>query len=124
MSPANCVALTRYFFTEAERPSADLDSQLDHAGASVDHLVQRGLLPYQREALVCLASDVEAGYASSPSISFEKSFLLIAVNKGMFQIAAAEFHAFCYVRGKLHPRAWQKRRAEQFLFSRGQLLFE
>jgi GH24 family phage-related lysozyme (muramidase) len=42
----------------------------------------------------------------------------------MFQIASAEFHVFCYAEGKVQTRLWEKRKAEQYLFSRGHLLFE
>jgi len=116
--PAHCVALTRYFFTVTERPDAVLSVQLHRAERIVDRVVARPLLPTQREALICLVSDLE----SVPA--FEKSFLVTALNKGMFQIAAAEFPMFCYQDGKVQTRLWEKRRAEAFLFSRGKLLFD
>lgn len=121
--PAHCVTLTRYFYPPSERSDVVLFRQLKRAEQRVDQTIIRTLFPYQREALVCLVSDIVAGLASAP-VPFEKSFLVSALNKGMFQVAAAEFHIFCYVRGKVQTRAWEKRRAEQYLFSRGHLLFE
>lgn len=121
--PANCLALTRYFYTVAERPEVDLRRQIWEAEGIVDVTIVRPLRDFQREALLCLVSDLIVGFAASPSTSFEKSFLVTALNKGMFQIAAAEFHVFCYAQGKVQTRLWEKRKAEQYLFSRGCLLF-
>lgn len=123
MSLERCIKLSRYFFGQTERPNGVLENQIKQAEEVVGNLVTRPLLPFQREALVCLVSDIVGGYASSPSVMFQDSFLLKAVNKGMFQIATAEFAQFCYCDGALNARAWQKRKAEQLLFSRGQLLF-
>lgn len=123
--PPNCVVLTRYFYPLSERPDDRLCRQLQTAERRVDRFIVRPLLPYQREALLCLVSDLVSGLAQSPSpMAFERSFLVTALNKGMFQIAAAEFHIFCYAEGKIQTRLWQKRRAEQYLFNRGHLLFE
>jgi GH24 family phage-related lysozyme (muramidase) len=121
--PPNCVTLTRYFYPPAERPDLILAFQLSRAEKVVSQTVIRPLQPCQREALVCLVSDLVSGLVTS-RVAFEKSFLVTALNRGMFQIAAAEFHVFCYVDGKVQTRAWEKRRAEQYLFSRGHLLFE
>jgi len=85
--------------------------------------IVRTLQSFQHEALLCLVSDLVSGLAASPSTSFEKSFLVTTLNKGMFQIAAAEFHVFCYDKGKVQTRLWEKRRAEQYLFSQGRMLF-
>lgn len=122
--PPNCLALTRYFYPESERSDTMLRSQLQKAEVVIAHTIVRPLLAHQREALLCLVSDLLAGLATSPSVSFEKSFLVTALNKGMYQIAAAEFHVFCYAEGKVQTRLWEKRKAEQYLFSRGHLLFE
>jgi len=122
--PMNCVTLTRYFYSCEERSDGTLYRQLLRAERRVDRAIVRPLQPFQREALVCLVSDLVAGLAVSPSVTFEKSFLVKALNKGMFQIAAAEFHVFCYRDGKVQTRLWEKRRAEQYLFSRGHLLFD
>jgi len=122
--PDHCVSLTRYFYPPSERSDADLYRQLLRAEQRVHLSVLRPLHQYQREALVCLVSDIVAGLATSPSVSFEKSFLVTALNRGMFQIAAAEFQVFCYAEGKVHTRLWEKRQAEAYLFSRGHLLFE
>ena len=121
--PANCVALTRYFYPPSERSDEKLFGQLQRAEAAIDRVVTHPLQSHQREALLCLVSDLRAGLASSPVSTFEKSFLVKALNKGMFQIAAAEFHQFCYAEGKVQTRLWEKRKAEQYLFSRGELLF-
>jgi len=122
---AQCMTLTRYFYPPSERPDVILQAQLQEAEQVVDKLIVRPLLPHQREALLCLVSDVIAGLATAPPpVKLEKSFLVSALNKGMFQIAAAEFHVFCYAKGKVQTRLWQKRRAESFLFTTGQLLFE
>jgi lysozyme len=121
--PANCIALTRLFYPETERSDAVLRDQLLVAEQQVQYSVLRPLQSHQREALLCLVSDLVAGLANSPSISFERSFLVTALNRGMFQIAAAEFHVFCYAEGKVQTRLWEKRKAEQYLFSRGHLLF-
>ena len=120
----NCLALTRYFYTLAERPEPILKAQLREAEIVVSRTIMRPLQEHQREALLCLVSDLISGLAASPSVAFEKSFLVVALNKGMFQIAAAEFHVFCYADGKMQTKLWEKRRAEQYLFSRGHLLFE
>lgn len=115
--------LTRYFFTAYERPDDLLLKQLQRAKATVEELITASLQDHQIAALVCLVADTQAEIVSSPSSSFEKSPLVSAVNKGMFQIAAGEFYTFCYTRGKLNPRAWQKRKAEHLLFLTGRLLF-
>lgn len=122
--PANCVALTRYFYSFVERPEWMLIEHLQQAERVVSKTIIRPIQTYQREALLCLVSDIVSGLAASSTVSFEKSFLVTALNKGMFQIAAAEFHVFCYAGGKVQTRLWEKRKAEQYLFSRGHLLFE
>lgn len=121
--PANCITLTRYFYTAAERSDLQLIAQLQRAEAKVSQAIVHPLLSHQREALLCLVSDLVAGLAAAPSIKFDKSFLVKALNKGMFQIASAEFHLFCYAEGKVQTRLWEKRKAEQYLFNRGVLLF-
>jgi GH24 family phage-related lysozyme (muramidase) len=122
--PSNCLALTRYFYSPEERGDPLLLAQLRAAERKIARTIVRPLHPWQHEALLCLVSDLVAGLAVCPSVSFEKSFLVSALNKGMFQIAAAEFHAFCYAQGKVQARLWEKRRAERYLFTRGHLLFE
>lgn len=123
--PPNCVTLTRYFYPPAERPDVQLTAQLQAAETTVDYAIVRLLQAHQREALLCLVSDLLAGLSCPSSYKpFEKSFLVHALNKGMFQIAAAEFHVFCYADGKVQTRLWEKRKAESYLFSRGHLLFE
>ena len=121
--PANCVALTRYFYPETERSDIDLRRQIWEAEGVLDVTIVRPLQVHQREALLCLVSDLVAGLAKSPSGPFEKNFLVTALNRGMFQIAAAEFSVFCYAQGKVQTRLWEKRRAEAYLFARGHLLF-
>ena len=121
--PQNCVSLTRYFYSPSERTDAALNQQLLGAELRLRGVVSRPLQSHQHEALLCLVSDIVAGLAFSPSVSFEKSFLVVALNKGMFQIAAAEFHSFCYADGRVQPRVWEKRKAEAFLFTQGHLLF-
>ncbi len=118
-----CVTLTRYFYPIGERSDRDLATQLSQAESVIEALVSYPLAPHQTEALICLVSDLIAGLAESPSVSFEQSFLVKALNKGMLQIAASEFSIFCCVQGKLETRAWDKRRAEAFLFSQGTLWF-
>jgi GH24 family phage-related lysozyme (muramidase) len=115
-----CIKLTHYFFTSIERPDAILGNQLQEATKLVDGLVARPLVAFQRDALLCLLSDLLGGHVMG---KFPDSILLHALNRGMFQIAAGEFHSFCLVHGRPNQRAWQKRRCEQFLFSRGTLLF-
>ena len=122
--PPHCLALTRYFYPQEERSAAQLQIQLREAEQRIVKTIVRSLQPYQHEALLCLVSDLVAGLASSPNVVFEKSVLVTALNKGMFQIAAAEFHVFCYADGKVQTRLWEKRRAESYLFTRGLLLFE
>lgn len=119
---ADCLKLTRLFFTPAERSDAELILQLEHAATIVDSAIIQTLQSHQRNALLCLVSDLQAGYISIP-IPFEETLLARAVNRQMLQVAAAEFHAFCYLHGKASVRAWEKRRAEQYLFTRGQLVF-
>jgi GH24 family phage-related lysozyme (muramidase) len=120
--PAHCVTLTRYFYPPSERSDVVLARQLHRAEKVVSQVIVRSLQAHQREALLCLVSDVVAGLAAAP-VRFEKSFLVSAINKGMFQIASAEFHVFCYADGKVQTRLWEKRRAERYLFERGELLF-
>jgi GH24 family phage-related lysozyme (muramidase) len=116
--------LTRFFYGVEERPDAVLCEQLGEASKWVAQHVTVSLLDHQRSALVCLVSDVCAGLAEAPvKKPLEESFLLKVLNRAMFQIAAAEFYEFCYVAGRLNIRAWQKRRAEHRLFSRGTMLF-
>lgn len=122
--PVNCVTLTRYFYPLAERSAVELQAQLQAAETVVDLAIVRPLQPHQREALLCLVSDVLAGLCCCPFVQFERSFLVTALNKGMFQIAAGEFYSFCYADGKVQTRIWEKRKAEVYLFSRGHLLFE
>jgi GH24 family phage-related lysozyme (muramidase) len=121
---SNCVVLTRYFYTAAERSDADIASQLEQAAVIVDAWVTRPLLPFQKDALLCLVSDIVAGLASSPSTSFQYSFLVSAINRGMFHVAAAEFYTFSFVADVFDEKAWRKRQAEQYLFARGKLLFD
>jgi GH24 family phage-related lysozyme (muramidase) len=119
-----CVALTRMFYTPDDRPDDLLDAQLLHANETLMRLVTAPLATHQWQALACLVSDIEAGLSHDPNrTSFERSFLLWAVNKAMFSVACAEFHQFCYQHGKLEPRVWQKRRAETILFRDGTLIF-
>lgn len=119
--PHNCIVLTRYFYPVSERSDRDLWRQLMEAEVVVARAIKRPLQPHQREALLCLVSDLIAGRAVN---TFERSFLVTALNKGMLQIAAAEFYVFCYAEGKVQTRVWQKRKAETYLFERGQLLFD
>ena len=122
--PKHCVVLTRYFYPPSERPEILLRRQLEEAEHVIARIVIRPLQPHQHDALLCLVSDLVAGLSASSGIAFEKSFLVTALNKGMYQIAAAEFHAFCYADGRVQTRVWEKRRAESYLFSRGHLLFD
>jgi GH24 family phage-related lysozyme (muramidase) len=118
------LTLTRYFYPLSERSEEQLGKQLQQAEEVVSYNIVRPLLEHQREALLCLVSDIVAGLAAAPSGSFERSFLVTSINRGMFQIAAAEFHTFCYADGKAQTRLWEKRKAESYLFSRGHLLFD
>lgn len=123
-STQRCLTLTRYFYPASERSDVRVEAQLQEAAGVLGRTLVRPLLPHQRDALLCLVSDVVAGLAAAPTGGpFEKSFLVQVLNKGMFQIAAAEFHVFCYVHGKIHTRLWEKRRAETHLFTTGRMLF-
>ena len=118
-----CLAIIRFFSSSKTRPDTLAIEQAQKAKQTVLRLTTKPLKPNQLAALMSLVADVEGGYVAAPSVSFEKSFLLVALNKGMFQIAAAEFHTFCYSNGKLSVKAWNKRRAEHYLFVTGRLLF-
>jgi len=118
-----CIELTRYFYPVKERPDFVLCNQLHNAERILEEYVARPLEPFQRDALLCLISDIQNKYACCPNHPFIDSILLKALNKGMFQIACAEFYSFCYVGDRVETRAWNKRKAETFLFCRGQLLF-
>ena len=120
---SNQVRLTRYFYSRTERPDDVLTMQLSLGAKLVDSMVPGRIKPHQRDALVCLVSDVIVGLAQSPSSSFEDSFLSLCLKKGMMQIVAAEFHNFCFVGGKFNSKAWHKRKAEHHLFMTGQMLF-
>lgn len=122
--PAHCLTLTRYFYTPVERPEGVLTAQLQEAERRLAHVVVAPLQAHQREALLCLVSDLVSGLSAAPSVTFEKSVLVQTLNLRMFQIAAAEFFTFCYAEGKVQTRLWEKRKAESFLFTRGHLLFE
>ena len=118
----NCMNLTRFFYSKKERPDDELCNQLQSAAEVVGALVSRPLLSFQEEALVCLVSDLIGKYSHGNS-QFPNSFLLKCINRGMFQIAAAEFYGFCFVNGQIDTRVWNKRRAEHLLFAKGRLLF-
>lgn len=118
-----CETLTRYFFTKEERSDEVLAKQLMEAAILVQELVTCPLQVYQRDALICLASDVMAGLAMSSGTDLRQSLLWKLVNHGMFHVAASEFYPFCYTDKRVNPRAWQKRRAEHHLFVTGLLLF-
>ena len=123
--PSACVGLTRYFYPKSERSDAVLFEQVEHALATVDRVVTAPLTSYQREALACLVSDMEAGLCERPSPDlFERSMLATYLNARMYQLAAGEFSAFIFVNGEFNERAHNKRRAEFYLFSLGRLLFE
>lgn len=110
--------LTRYFFTEIERPTVQLIRQLEDAQVRLVSLVTTPLEGHQLVAVLCLFSDV------SQDQGLGKSLFVRALNDRMFQIAAGEFHAFCTVSGRINVRAWNKRKAEHHLFVNGQLLFD
>ena len=118
-----CVQLTRLFYRPIERPDLELRSQLNTAHHLIQDLVRVPLKSQQEDALTCLISDIVANLIVSSNGSLERSFLLTALNKGMMQIAAAQFQQFCCRNGKLDTRSWQKRKAEQELFLRGKLPF-
>lgn len=120
----NQIKLTRYFYSPKERPDEVLTQQLRQGAATVAQLTAGNLKDHQRDALVCLVADVLAGLAEAPSSRFEQSFLVHCLKKGMLQIVAGEFHTFCYARGKFNRRAWDKRRAEHYLFTTGRMLFD
>lgn len=115
--------LTRYFYRPTERPDAVLQEQLELGQMWINELIFRPLELPQYVALICLASDLYVGLAHSPSTTFEDSFLVSAVNAGFNQLAAVEFAHFCYVENRVNVRAWNKRKAECYLFTRGKLLF-
>lgn len=121
-----CITLTRYFYTPLERSDLVLREQLVEAESIIGALIQHPLLPYQQDALVCLVSDLVSGLSESivPTEPFYQSFLVRSLNKGMIQIAAGEFCLFCYDQhGKIPVKNWNKRRAEQHLFTSGKLWF-
>lgn len=121
---SNPLKLTRYFYTPTERPDEDVYGQFVLGERLLKQVVVGNLKDHQREALLCLLSDVAVGLAESPSVAFEQSFLAVCLKKGMLQIAASEFHNFCYVKGRFNTRAWEKRKAEYHLFTTGEMLFD
>lgn len=116
--------LTRYFYSHVERPDDVLTLQLLTGANLIDRLVPGRLKEHERDALVCLASDIIVGLADSPSARFEDSFLHTCLRKGMLQVAAGEFHNFCFVKKQYSHKAFQKRRTEHYLFTTGHMLFD
>ena len=114
-----CEAITYAFYTKEERPL--VQDELQRAEGVLAQVIQVPLLSHQRDALLCLVSDLLGGYASSLSTNFEDSALVKLLNSGTYQLAAAEFFKFCYVCGKIDKRVWRKRNVEQLLFVRGTL---
>jgi GH24 family phage-related lysozyme (muramidase) len=119
--PPRCIRLTRCFYNSQELPDDLLEKDLLQAAEVIDILVERPLLDFQREALMCLVADIIGMRASSPTSKFPTSILLKALNTGWFQIATAEFATFCFNGEKVEVRAWRKRACEQTLFSTGKL---
>ena len=81
-------------------------------------LVHQPLSESQTLALVCWAEDVKNRGAQGPEDSVESSELLYHLNRGNFQVAAAEFTKWCLVKGRLNNTKLASRRMEQLLFSK------
>jgi GH24 family phage-related lysozyme (muramidase) len=97
--------------------------ELTEAAGVVRELIHQPLLQsHQYDALVCLFSDIVAGYIDT-STPLRDSFLVSSLNHGYLQIAAGEMLVFCFKQSGIQQRAWEKRVAEQYLFVRGKLLF-
>lgn len=118
----NVYRTIRHFYTETERPDEWVASQIMAARAALERGLEIELKPYQYEALVCMTTDVVSGLAFPKQGTFDTSRLLLAVNTGMFQIAASEFFSFAYLRGRIDKRLWRKRNVEQVWFLRGTLI--
>jgi GH24 family phage-related lysozyme (muramidase) len=121
---AHCEKLTRYFFRKQERPDFLLRSQLGEAKDILERELEVRLTVPQETALLCLFSDIVAGYVSAPPVAVAHWHLTKVLNQRMFQVAAGQFLSFCYLKGKMDPRALRKRICEQQLFVTGKLQFE
>jgi GH24 family phage-related lysozyme (muramidase) len=118
-----CEKLSRYFFRPQERPGVSLRLQLGAARDILEQELTVALEAHQQDALTCLISDVIAGYVSVP-VAVKHWQLIRVLNQKMFQVAAGQFLSFCYLNGRMDPRALRKRICEQQLFVTGKLQFE
>jgi GH24 family phage-related lysozyme (muramidase) len=120
---SRCVELSRRFISSEEMDNASLDAALRAGEELLNVVVVAPLTLPQRDALVCLFSDVLANRSHSlPKVVLKDSRIVQAVNSGQLQIAAAEFHSFCFRNGKAFAELYKKRNTESLLFVKGVLL--
>jgi hypothetical protein len=116
------IALTRLFFADNVRPDAVLLKQLSKAEAYAKGCITPSLEAHQWVAINCLFSDVLSGLAHPlPNIQLKHTPLVLAINKGHMQIAAAEFYSFCFSHGRAYASTYKKRGVESTLFVTGVL---
>jgi lysozyme len=97
--------------TEAEATQM-LIRDLDGAARDVLRLVKAPLTPGQFDALVSFVFNVGA-------TSFAKSTMLVRLNAGDYEGAAAQFGRWVYAKGKKLPGLVERRRQEEQLFRAG-----
>jgi GH24 family phage-related lysozyme (muramidase) len=119
-----CERLSRYFFRRQERPDSLLRKQLEAARDLLREALTAPLAPHQEAALMCLFSDIVAGYVFAPTVPLRHWHLIRMLNERMFQVAAGQFLSFCYLDGRADLRALRKRICEQQLFVTGKLQFD
>lgn len=113
-----CVALSRTFYSERERSTVALQSQLKEAEEILTALVLTPLEHQQKTALLSLLSDILGGYCS-PQTALPSSLLIKALNRKMYHVAAGEFFSFCFAQKEVEVRLWNKRQCEHDLFLTG-----
>lgn len=101
-------ALIGTTLTDGEAESL-LRSDLAKAETTVNRLVKTALTGNQYDAIVSLVFNIGVG-------NFERSTMLVKINNGDYEGAAAEFPRWVYAEGKQLPGLIARRAKEQSLF--------
>lgn len=112
--------LMLYYFCEQGVRRSGMAEELASADRLISSLVKVPLKDHQFQALRSLLADLVGGHCHGMT-EFRDSGLLQELNAGRLQLAAGEFFAFAYRRGRVDKLLWKKRNAEQTLFRTGRL---
>lgn len=82
-------------------------------------LITRPLSPHQDGAVADWALDVLTGKVDGLADGLQTAKLVLHINAGEMQLAAAEFPKWCLVRGKINQAALNRRNHEAFIFRQG-----